>query len=91
MDTSSTLLLKEKDSSAMGSTDVFLSSKLTYVKDENGQDLCLLRVGDEEVGVMMGWEHNIMERTVQALCEDHPNAPRLKILNIGFGLGIVGI
>ncbi|KAH0589068.1 hypothetical protein H2248_004840 [Termitomyces sp. 'cryptogamus'] len=89
LDTPSTLLLKGTDSSPTGSTDAFLSSKLTYVKDEKGQDICLLTVGDEEVGVMMGWEYNIMERTVQALCRDHPNAQKLKILNVGFGLGII--
>ncbi|KAG6869133.1 hypothetical protein C0993_001698 [Termitomyces sp. T159_Od127] len=83
-----TLVLKETDTSAIGDNDAFLSSKLVYVNDENGQDVCLLRVGDEEVGVMMGWERNIMKRTVQALCADHPNAHKLKILNVGFGLGI---
>ncbi|KAG6841891.1 hypothetical protein C0991_005621 [Blastosporella zonata] len=85
----STLVLKEADSSAMGSTDAFLSSKLTYVKDEYDQDICLLKVGNEEVGVMMGWEQDIMEKTVQALCVDHPIAEDLKVLNIGFGLGII--
>ncbi|KAG6861085.1 hypothetical protein C0995_004022 [Termitomyces sp. Mi166 len=89
LDTPSSLLLKETDSSATGSTDAFLSSKLTYTKDDNGQDICLLKVGDEEVGVMMGWEYNIMEKTVQALCRDHPHARKLKILNVGFGLGII--
>ncbi|KAG6891481.1 hypothetical protein C0992_006212 [Termitomyces sp. T32_za158] len=84
-----TLVLRETDASAIGDNDAFLSSKLIYVNDETGQDVCLLRVGDEEVGVMMGWEHNIMKRTVEALCMDHPSAHKLKILNIGFGLGII--
>ncbi|KAG6845935.1 hypothetical protein H0H87_000741 [Tephrocybe sp. NHM501043] len=89
IENSSALLLKEADVSAMGSTNAFLASQLTYVKDDYGQDICLLKVGNEEVGVMMGWEHGIMEQTVQALCTGHPNAQGLKVLNIGFGLGIV--
>ncbi|KAG6819583.1 hypothetical protein H0H93_010509 [Arthromyces matolae] len=84
-----TLLLKESDSSATGSTQAFLSSKLTYVKDDHGQDICLLKVGAEDVGVMMGWERDIMQRTVHALCNNHPSTENLKVLNIGFGLGII--
>jgi protein arginine N-methyltransferase 2 len=49
----------------------------------------MLEVDGEEVGVMMGWERNIMQATVQKLCENHPKASALKILNVGFGLGIV--
>ncbi|KAG6911127.1 hypothetical protein DXG01_003867 [Tephrocybe rancida] len=89
IENSSSLVLKEVDTSAIGSTSAFLSSKLTYVKDEYDQDICLLKVGDEDVGVMMGWEQGIMERTVEALCVDHPNTQDLKVLNIGFGLGII--
>ena len=54
------------------------------------QHICVLDVDGEEIGVMMGWEENIMRETVQKLCLDHPQASGLKILNIGFGLGIVG-
>lgn len=50
----------------------------------------MLKVGEEEVGVMMGWEQGIMEQTVQKLCENHENVSELKVLNVGFGLGIVG-
>ena len=39
----------------------------------------------------MGWEEGIMEETVRRLAGDHPNGENLKILNVGFGLGIVGI
>ncbi|EMD37365.1 hypothetical protein CERSUDRAFT_114038 [Gelatoporia subvermispora B] len=85
------LVLKATDTSAMGSTDAFLSSRLEYTKDEHGQEICLLKVSDEEeVGVMMGWEHGIMKDTVQKLCADHPNRDEgLKVLNVGFGLGII--
>jgi protein arginine N-methyltransferase 2 len=38
---------------------------------------------------MMGWERIIMRRTVEALCHDHPSASSLRVLNVGFGLGIV--
>ena len=57
--------------------------------DQYGQNICMLQVDEEEVGVMMGWEKNIMDETVHKLCDQHPNASNLKVLNIGFGLGIV--
>jgi protein arginine N-methyltransferase 2 len=69
----------------------------------------MVDVGNEEIGVMMGWETPISERslpmhqrwtrvlwfpsvqeTADKLCRDHPNLTRgLRVLNIGFGLGIV--
>ena len=56
------LILKATDSTPAGSTDAFLSTKLEYTKDEHGQDVCLVKVNDEEkVGVMMGWERGISE------------------------------
>jgi hypothetical protein len=39
---------------------------------------------------MMGWERGIMKKTVHRLCDGHGNGQELKILNVGFGLGIVG-
>lgn len=50
----------------------------------------MVTVGEEEVGVMMGWEQEIMESTAKKLCQNHENADNLKVLNIGFGLGMVG-
>lgn len=45
---------------------------------------------EEEIGVMMGWETGIMKEAVRKLTEGHPNEKEgLKVLNIGFGLGIV--
>lgn len=49
----------------------------------------MLSVDGEEVGVMMGWEGGIMSETVRKLCDEHPNSSELRILNVGFGLGIV--
>jgi type IV protein arginine methyltransferase len=86
---SSTLLLRTTDEAASGSLDAFLKSKLRY-KVVRDQHICVLDVGGEEIGVMMGWEENIMRETVQKLCLDHPQASGFKVLNIGFGLGIVG-
>ncbi|KAI0705002.1 S-adenosyl-L-methionine-dependent methyltransferase [Cerioporus squamosus] len=85
------LILKATDTTPAGSTDAFLSTKLEYTKDEHGQDICLVKVNDsEEVGVMMGWERGIMQETVHRLCDDHLNAADgLKVLNVGFGLGII--
>ncbi|KAH8988028.1 S-adenosyl-L-methionine-dependent methyltransferase [Lactarius akahatsu] len=67
---------------ALGSTDNFLSSRLRYTSDEHGQEICLLQSGDTEIGVMMGWERGIMQETVRGMCG-------LRVLNIGFGLGII--
>ncbi|KAI0300992.1 S-adenosyl-L-methionine-dependent methyltransferase [Multifurca ochricompacta] len=84
------LVLKEEDDTALGSTDNFLSSHLRYTIDAHGQDICLLQVGDAEIGVMMGWESGIMQETVRKMCEDHPSAEAgLRVLNVGFGLGII--
>ncbi|KAF7965835.1 hypothetical protein HWV62_41258 [Athelia sp. TMB] len=86
------LVLKntEDDATAFASTAVFLASKLTFVTDPHGQEICLLKSGDEEVGVMMGWEQGIMEETVTKLCTDHENLGNgLKVLNVGFGLGMI--
>lgn len=49
----------------------------------------MVTVGEEEVGVMMGWEKGIMEETVHKLCHNHQQSQELKVLNVGFGLGIV--
>ncbi|KAI0663606.1 S-adenosyl-L-methionine-dependent methyltransferase [Cubamyces menziesii] len=85
------IILKATDTTPAGSTDAFLSTKLEYTKDEHGQEICLVKVADqEEVGVMMGWERGIMQETVHKLCSDHANLNEgLKILNVGFGLGII--
>ncbi|KAI0374138.1 hypothetical protein BV20DRAFT_936687 [Pilatotrama ljubarskyi] len=85
------LILKATDSTPAGSTDAFLSTRLEYTTDEHGQEICLVKVADqEEVGVMMGWERGIMQETVHKLCSGHENLDEgLKVLNVGFGLGII--
>lgn len=55
------IVLKARDDTATGSTEAFLSSKLHYTRDNHGQEICLLRDGGREVGVMMGWEREISE------------------------------
>ena len=55
------IILRAQDDTATGSTEKFLSSKLHYTQDEHGQEICLLREGKREVGVMMGWERDISE------------------------------
>ncbi|KAF8345874.1 hypothetical protein F5887DRAFT_963913 [Amanita rubescens] len=67
----------KKDDTAAGSNTTFLSSNLRFTKDESGQDICSVDAGDQQVGVMMGWERGIMEET------------HLRVLNVGFGLGII--
>lgn len=59
------LIIKTSDNTVAGSSSTFLQSKLRYVKDENGQEICLA-TSDEgvEVGVMMGWEKPISEATL---------------------------
>ncbi|CAE6429504.1 unnamed protein product [Rhizoctonia solani] len=83
--------LRAEDSTAAGSTDEFLKSKLIYRTDEHGQDIVVVDIGGEEVGVMMGWEKPIMEATVRALCPPESNSESKgpTVLNVGFGLGII--
>lgn len=84
------LILKSSELTAAGSLDTFLETRLRYTKDANGQDICMVNTGVDEVGVMMGWERPIMQQTVHKLCDDHPSLiAGLKILNVGFGLGII--
>lgn len=59
----SSLVIRQDDTSAVGSTDAFLASRLQYTKDANGQDICLLKLENgEQVGVMMGWEREISKQ-----------------------------
>jgi protein arginine N-methyltransferase 2 len=40
--------------------------------------------------VMMGWETDLMQRSAQLLCQDHPSTSAgLTVVNIGHGLGIL--
>lgn len=56
------MVLKATDTTAAGSPEAFLASKLKFTTDDRGQEICLLKVSDgEEVGVMMGWERGISE------------------------------
>ncbi|CAE7140544.1 unnamed protein product [Rhizoctonia solani] len=83
--------LRAEDSTAAGSTEEFLKSKLIYRTDKNGQEIVVVDIDGEEVGVMMGWEKPIMEATVRALCPPQTNSEGKgpTVLNIGFGLGII--
>ncbi|UPK98416.1 hypothetical protein LCI18_009351 [Fusarium solani-melongenae] len=60
-------------------SEEYLSSNLTY------DDAKL--VDSDLNGVMMAWETDIMRRSVAALVPD--SAPGKRILNIGFGMGII--
>lgn len=61
-DSALSLVLKATDFTAAGSTDTYLSTPLQYKTDEHGQEICVVKVNDEEeVGVMMGWEREISE------------------------------
>ncbi|KAH8828043.1 hypothetical protein DL96DRAFT_1696572 [Flagelloscypha sp. PMI_526] len=83
------LNLQAKDTTEIGDTEKYLKSKLRFKTDEHGQEICTVQSGTREVGVMMGWERDIMEKTVARLTEGHPASRNFKILNIGFGLGII--
>ncbi|TWU74477.1 Arginine N-methyltransferase 2 [Metarhizium rileyi] len=62
-------------------SDEFLSSSLTY-------DSSKLLDADLN-GVMMSWETDIMSRSVSALLPDPEARTGKRILNIGFGMGII--
>lgn len=59
VETPSALILRSEDATASGSSEEFLRSRLKFTQDANGQDICLVTAGDDEVGVMMGWERII--------------------------------
>ncbi|TRM69857.1 S-adenosyl-L-methionine-dependent methyltransferase [Schizophyllum amplum] len=87
-DSSSNLVIRAQDETGAGSTEEFLKSKLRYTKDAHGQEICMLKINDdEEVGVMMGWERGIMQETVKKTTAGLEGP--LKVLNVGYGLGII--
>lgn len=54
--------IRTDDDTAAASLDTFLSSRLTFTMDAKGQDVCMVKAGDNaEVGVMMGWEKPISQ------------------------------
>ncbi|KAL7413701.1 S-adenosyl-L-methionine-dependent methyltransferase [Mrakia frigida] len=83
------LVLKDGEADTMaGNTAKFLESKLTYLVDDEGRE----RVVDEDGnGVMMRWEEGIMRLTVEKLTEGMKgeDGEGLRVLNVGFGLGII--
>ncbi|KAH7329012.1 arginine N-methyltransferase 2 [Stachybotrys elegans] len=60
-------------------SDQYLESSLTYDPEK--------LVDSDRNGVMMAWETDIMKRSVEALIPDAQ--PGKRILNIGFGMGII--
>jgi protein arginine N-methyltransferase 2 len=60
-------------------SEKYLRSKLTYTEGK--------LVDDDGNGVMMAWETDIMRRSVDALLPE--GQPGKRILNIGFGMGII--
>ncbi|KAF7361845.1 hypothetical protein MVEN_00529000 [Mycena venus] len=89
-DSASAMILRQTDDTAAASTDAFLSSKLRFTVDDHGQEICMLKTVDgDEIGVMMGWEKEIMQKTVASLTADREPTDNLNILNVGFGLGII--
>lgn len=64
------LVLKATDTTAAGSTENYLNSSLKFTKDEYGQEICLLKIDEEEeVGVMMGWERGISKSPIHIVIE----------------------
>lgn len=85
--------------STASDNNTFLSSKLRFVTDEQGQEIA---IDEEGNGVMMGWEREIMRKTAERCCEGFEGRRRgeglkdedgdeveFKFVNVGFGLGIV--
>ncbi|KAI5812289.1 S-adenosyl-L-methionine-dependent methyltransferase [Pyronema omphalodes] len=59
----------------------YLASKLGYDEEK--------LLDEDENGVMMSWETGIMERSVKELLPDEKEAKGKRVLNVGFGMGIV--
>ncbi|EJU02680.1 S-adenosyl-L-methionine-dependent methyltransferase [Dacryopinax primogenitus] len=86
------------DPTPAANIDSFLSSHLVFHTDGDGQEVCSVYVpsseeGEEkqvEVGVMMAWERVIMQETVDLLSSSLLGGGKdLRVLNVGFGLGII--
>lgn len=67
---------------------VKVPKKTIVFTGENGEGEPVVEDGEEEIGVMMGWEQGIMEETVRRLTKGLPEEG-LTVLNVGFGLGII--
>lgn len=76
--TDSTSVDGEHEKEDVNSAD-YLASKLTYHEDK--------LLDEDNNGVMMEWERGIMERTVEVLLPGKHIGK--KVLNIGFGMGII--
>ncbi|EGX92119.1 arginine N-methyltransferase (Rmt2), putative [Cordyceps militaris CM01] len=62
-------------------SDEYLQSTITYDGDK--------LLDDDLNGVMMAWETDIMQRSVASLLPPSPASTGPRILNIGFGMGII--
>ena len=56
------MTLQVEDATAAGSLTTFLESKLKFIRDAQGQEICVVQAGEDEVGVMMGWESEISKQ-----------------------------
>lgn len=90
-DGEATLKLRQTESAAevSGQNERFLESKLKFTRDAEGKLRCVDRDGGL---VMAAWETDVMVRTAELLCTDRKSGKAregLRVLNVGFGLGIV--
>jgi len=71
----------EEDVPADVNADKYLASKLEYDNDK--------LVDEETNGVMMAWETGIMRKSVEMLLPEGEERKGKRVLNVGFGMGIV--
>ncbi|BFZ60502.1 Arginine N-methyltransferase 2 [Saitoella coloradoensis] len=76
-------LNRKQQTSAGARNEAYLNSKLTWTEPTDGAKTLL---DDDNNGVMMSWEKDIMKRSAEVLV---PTPGEGSVLNIGFGLGIV--
>ncbi|KAK3392974.1 S-adenosyl-L-methionine-dependent methyltransferase [Podospora didyma] len=79
IDTQPTFQRVSKDAEWDVKSETYLRSKLTYLDGK--------LVDDDGNGVMMAWETDLMRKSVDALLPR--KEPGKRILNIGFGMGII--
>lgn len=82
------ITLKTDSKELNSSNQDFLKSKLKFIKDDQGRDRCL---DQDENMVMASWEKDIMKKTSDLLFEGLGEEKELRVLNVGFGLGIVSV
>lgn len=79
-----TLVQEDNDEEKVVSNKGYLERKLEFTQDKDGGERL---IDSDQNGVMMGWEDPLMRLHASVITKG--NSPGLRVLNVGFGLGLV--